>query len=110
MNAQTVALLHGIVRRESLSMLSYIGQAFPWTSSRGAEALAKLGEVCAAHREAVAALGRYLAKLRQPVASIGSYPASFTTLNFLSLEHVLPRLVASEVEHLTMLQQTLASV
>ena len=40
MNAQTVVLLQDIVRRESLSLLTYIGEAFPWTTSRGADTLA----------------------------------------------------------------------
>src|SRR5262249_42169516 len=72
MNAQTVALLQGIVRRESLSMLTYVGEAFPWTTARDAESLARLRQIVVANNEAVAALGRYLTRHRQPLTFLGS--------------------------------------
>jgi hypothetical protein len=96
MNAQTLAVLQGIVRRESLSLLSYVGDAFPWTTTRDAGSLARLRQIVAANKDAVADLGRFLTKLRQPLTFIGSYPSNFTTINFVSLDHVLPKLVESE--------------
>src|SRR5437870_2494 len=96
MNAQTIGLLQEIVRRESRSLLTYVGEAFPWTKSRGADALAWLKQIVASHNEAVVKLGRYLTKLRQPIGYLGSYPSNFTTLNFLSLDHILPKLIESE--------------
>jgi hypothetical protein len=110
MNAQTVALLQAIVRRESLSMLTYVGAAFPWTTSRGADALAHLKEIVSAHNEAVAALGRYLTKLRQPLVYLGSYPSYFTTINFLSLDHILPKVVESERKNVAALERDLAAL
>jgi hypothetical protein len=107
MNAQTVALLQGIVRRESLSMLTYVGEAFPWTAARDAESLARLRDIVAANNEAVAALGRYLTKHRQPLMYLGSYPGSFTTINFISLDHILPKLVASERGNVAALERDL---
>jgi hypothetical protein len=110
MNAATVALLQEIVRRESRSMLTYVGEAFPWTSSRGADALARLKEIVATHNNAVAALGQYLTKLRQPLGYLGSYPSNFTTINFLSLEYILPKLVASERANVAALDRDLHSI
>ncbi len=110
MNAQTVALLQEIVRRESLSMLNYVGDSFPWTTSRGLPALARLQEIVQAHRDAVGALGVFLTRKRQPVGYIGSYPAGFTTLNFVSLNYLLPRLAADEARGVAALEQNLAAV
>jgi hypothetical protein len=110
MNASTVALLQEIVRRESRSMLTYVGEAFPWTTSRGADALARLKEIVAAHNDAVAALGRYLTKLRQPLGYLGSYPSNFTTINFLSLDYILPKLVVSERANLAALERDLHAI
>jgi hypothetical protein len=110
MNASTVGLLQEIVRRESRSMLTYVGEAFPWTPSREADTLARLKDIIAAHNEAVAALGRYLTKLREPLGYLGSYPSHFTTINFLSLDHILPKLVVSERANVAALQGDVAKI
>jgi hypothetical protein len=107
MNAQTVALLQGIVRRESLSMLTYVGEAFPWTTLRDADSLAKLKQIVTANNEAVAMLGRFLTKHRQPLTFLGSYPGSFTTINFISLDHILPKLLESERANVAALDRDL---
>jgi hypothetical protein len=93
---QSVDRLQAIVRRESLSMLMYIGQAYPWTTVQQEGSLAELKRIVDAEREAIAALGQYLTRHRVPVPSANSYPSSFTTLNFLSLQHILPRLIAQQ--------------
>jgi len=110
MNAPTVALLQEIVRRESRSMLTYVGEAFPWAPSRQADTLSRLQAVVAANNAAVAALGRYLTKLRQPLAYFGSYPGNFTTINFLSLDHILPKLAASERANVAALERDLTNI
>ncbi len=110
MNSQSLALVQDVVRRESLSMLNYVGDAFPWTTSRGTLALARLREIVHAHREAVAVLGRFLVKKRAPVGYIGSYPMGFTTINFLSLEYLLPRLAEDERRGVQILERELPLV
>lgn len=107
---ETQALLQDIVRRESRSILSYVREAFPWVGARGAPALSKLRQLSEEECEAVAALGRFLARRRAPVAFLGSYPSSFTTLNFLSLEHLVPRLVAYEGSSIAELERGLARI
>jgi hypothetical protein len=110
LNPETVALVQAIVRRESLSMLSYIGDAFPWTTSRGVPALARLQELVVSHREAVGEIGRFLTRKRTPVGFIGSYPTSFTTINFLSLDYMLPRLVNDEKRGIAELELDLQQI
>jgi hypothetical protein len=110
MNASTVALLQEIVRRESRSMLTYVGEAFPWTPSSDADTLARLKDIIAANNAVVATLGRYLTKARQPLGYLGSYPHDFTTINFVSLDHILPKLVVSERANVAALERDLAKV
>jgi hypothetical protein len=110
MNPQNVALVQEIVRRESLSMLNYVGDAFPWTPSRGVPVLARIQELVHAHREAVGELGTFLTRKRMPVGYIGSYPTNFTTINFLSLDYLLPRLAADEARGVAALEQNLMAI
>jgi len=96
MDAQTRNILHAIVRRESLSVLMYVGDAFPWTTAGNSAALAQLRQVIREEKDRLAALGRYLARQREPLPYLGSFPSSFTTMNFISLEYLLPRMIAYE--------------
>jgi hypothetical protein len=100
-------LLQEIVRRESLSLLSYVGDAYPWAQAKSGSTLNRLKQMVAEEREAVAALGRFLTRRRAAVGYIGSYPSNFTTINFLGLRHVLTRLVEWEKESVSDLQHDL---
>jgi hypothetical protein len=109
-DSETLALLQDIVRRESRSVLTYVGEAFPWTSSRDSAAWSKLQQLLAEEGAAVASLGRFLARRRSPVSFLGSYPSSFTTLNFVALEHLVPRLVAYQRRAIADLARDLARI
>jgi hypothetical protein len=107
---RTRALLHEAVRRASLSLLNYVGDAFPWTTAEGDAALAKLRQIVAEDREATGALGRFLAKKRMPPPFIGSYPGGFTTMNFVGLDYLLPRLVAAQRQEVAALERDRGAV
>jgi hypothetical protein len=107
---QTVDRLHAIVRRETLSLLMYVGQAFPWTTVKQVGTLAELKRIIDEERAAIASLGLYLTRRRAPVPWLGSYPSDFTTINFLSLEYLLPRLVDFERSSLAQLEKDLPAI
>jgi hypothetical protein len=107
---QTVDRLHALVRRETLSILMYVGQAFPWTTVKQVGNLAELKRIVDEEREAIANLGQYLTRRRAPVPWIGSYPSSFTTINFLSLEFILPRLIEFERRSVDELEKDLLAI
>ena len=73
---RTQALLQRVFRRESLSMLRYVGEAFPWTSAGGDAALRRLREIEAEDREATADLGLFLFRRRIPPSYTGSFPSA----------------------------------
>jgi hypothetical protein len=106
----TQALLQEIVRRESRSVLMYVGDAFPWTTSRGEETLERLRRLVTAERGAIAALGQYLVRRHLPPPYTASYPSNFTTINFLALDYLLPRLVEHERRSLADLERDLPRI
>ncbi|HBI45118.1 MAG TPA: hypothetical protein DDY78_20005 [Planctomycetales bacterium] len=107
---RTRTLLQQTFRRESLSLLRYIGEAFPWTVAAGDGALKRVSEIVAEDRGATEALGRFLFRRRIPPSFSGAYPSGFTTLNFLSLEYLLPRLVDTQRKALAELESDAAAV
>jgi hypothetical protein len=109
-DAQTRDLLQDIVRRESRSVLTYVGDAYPWTTARDSRAADALRKLIAEEAGAVAGLGRFLFRRHMPVVSLGSYPSSFTTMNFVALEYLLPRLIDYERRSIADLERDLVGV
>ncbi len=107
---QTVERLQEIMRRESLSVLMYVGQAYPWTTARNNAALGELKRIIDEEREAIHALGVFLMRRRASLPWVGSFPTSFTTINFLSLEHILPRLIDYEQKSIPLLEKDLHAI
>jgi hypothetical protein len=105
LDANSQEILADVLRRESASLLSYTADAFPWTAAKSAPALDTLRQVVAGQRAAVDALGRYLVKHKVATPPLGAYPAYYTYLNFLSLQHLLPKVIASEQELIGQLEQ-----
>lgn len=96
MDSETQTVLQELLRRESRSVLTYVAEAFPWGNSRQVPALIQLQELIAREREAIARLGQLLVRRRIELPYLGSYPSSFTTINFLSLDYLIPRLIDAE--------------
>jgi hypothetical protein len=107
---RTRALLQATFRRESLSMLRYVGEAFPWTANGGDAALERVGEIVAEDRAATEALGRFLFRRRIPPSFSGAYPSGFTTMNFVALGYLLPRLVDTQRKAVADLESDAAAV
>jgi hypothetical protein len=74
----------------------YVGEAYPWTTATQTKALAAVQQLIAEEREAVARLGQFLVRQHVPLPFLPSYPAHFTTINFLALDYILPRLLEHE--------------
>jgi hypothetical protein len=109
-DSQAQAVLQAVVRRESLSLLSYAGDAFPWATAREEEALHALRQLVHDERQAVVDLGRYLARHRVAPPPLGSYPSHYTTMNFISLDYLLPRLRDEERALIVLLERDVASL
>jgi hypothetical protein len=109
-DALTRIVLENAVRREGRSLLQYVSESFPWTTTEEQQALAQLQELVRQQRDATAALAQYLAKQEHSVPYLGSFPMSFTNINFVSLDHTLPLLLEAERQGLAYLERDLAKV
>jgi hypothetical protein len=99
----TATVLQDVVRRESRSLLLYIGDSFPWTSNDHAPDLVTLKNLITREARAISDLGRYLVRQRITPPPYGSYPASFTSCNFIDIAYLLPRLMAAQEQSITAL-------
>jgi hypothetical protein len=97
-------LIQDVLRRESRSILQYVGDAYPWTDSAHAQELGKLQALIHEEQEMVAELARLLQRHHVPPLPSGMYPVGFTTLNFVSLDHILKLLSAYEEQSIADLQ------
>ena len=110
LDSSTQSLLRDHVRRESRSLLAYVRDAYPWAAAEESEALTTLRRLIREEEEAVAALGRFLARRRVALPPFESYPSSFTSINFVALDYLLPRLVEYQRHSLGDLERDLARV
>jgi rubrerythrin len=110
MDSRTQAVLQGVLRRESLSLLQYVSEAFPWAGPEDREALAKFRRVTDEDREGIGELRRYLAREKIMPSFIGSFPQSFTSLGFVSLQALLPKLVEAQRRHIAALERDLGEL
>src|SRR5262245_5705316 len=108
MDWETSRLLQEIVRREGRSVLMYVGDAFPWTTANDKVSLDQLPDLIQAEARAIYAIAELLQRSRVPITSHGSYPANFTTINFVALKSILPRLANFERESIPVLESDIA--
>jgi hypothetical protein len=94
MDAGSLALLHRLVSMGARSLLQYVCQAVPWSADASDHALARVQAIAAEERNATARLTRHLQKKHLRLAPIESYPSHFTTLNFCTLDYLLPKVIA----------------
>jgi hypothetical protein len=109
-DSHSQTLLQEILRRESRSVLMYVAEAYPWTSTVETKTLTDLQQLIAAEREAITQLGRFLVRQRVPLPFLHSFPSHFTTINFLALDFILPRLIENEKHSIADLERDLAAI
>ncbi len=106
----TQGLLQEIVCRQSRSLLQYVHDAFPWASTGEEAALVGLQRVIAEDQQATRGLVRFMQRAKVDIPFLGSYPSWFTTINFISLDHLLPMLIREQREEIASLAAALPRV
>src|SRR5262249_6025430 len=96
LDSRTPALLPDIVWRESRSLLQYVSQSFPWTTPEEQTALVEIRKIVTDEQKCVASLIRFMQRQHITVVPGASYPSAFTTVNFTSLDYLLPRLALEQ--------------
>jgi rubrerythrin len=110
MDDKTLSLLQHVLRAESRSLVQYVSESFPWITTGEQEALIQFQQLVEEERQATASIAQFLARHRRPLPYFGAYPMSFTTINFVSLEHLLPLLADHEQRALADRERALAGV
>jgi hypothetical protein len=106
MDSTTTAILQGLVRKEGRSLLQYVGESFPWTTAKNHHALPVLHEIIDEEQKATAAIVQYLVKNRVRPPYLGAYPMSFTTINYMALDFLLPLLKDFEKRRIAELEKS----
>jgi hypothetical protein len=102
--APDAARLGAAIRREGRSLLQYVSEAYPWTKAAGDATPDKVRDLAREERDALAVLTKFLARRRHSVPYLGAFPMSFTTMNFVSLDYLLPRLTESAARSVAALE------
>jgi hypothetical protein len=110
MDAATAALLQEMVRKEGRSLLQYVSESVPWTTPKNHYALPVLLDMVKEEQDGAAAIVKLLLENRVRPPYLGAYPMSFTTINYMSLDFLLPYLIDFEKRRIAELAQDLAMV
>jgi rubrerythrin len=110
MDAATLAALHAILARERRSLFQYASDVFPWITSEEGSELAAVQKMIAEERDGGDAIAKLLIRRHLTLPYVGSYPASFTSINFVSLAHLSRLLIEDERRSMAELQPKLAAL
>ncbi len=94
MDALSQHSLGRLIAIGSSSLLQYFGQAVPWTTRESTGTIDKILALAKEERDETAQLTRWLQKRHVRLAAGASFPSHFTTMNFVSVDYLLPKLIA----------------
>ena len=107
MDAHSLALLRRLIAMAGRSLLQYVSESSPWTTPASQEAFTQIIALAQEERDAVSKWMRYMQKHHQPRVVLGSYPVYFTTMNYITVDHLLPLLIAENTHNLSELDRIL---
>lgn len=109
-DGQSIAILQKQIRWTGRSLLHYVEESFPWARGKDAEIFHKVQELRRREQQAIAEISRYLVKQHSTPPHFGPYAMYFTTLNYLSLNRLLPLLVEHQTADVQNLENDLDKV
>jgi hypothetical protein len=94
MDAGSLTLFSRLISMGSSSLLQYVSESFPWSADPAHAAFDSVAAMAREERDEVVSFTRYLQKKHLRLPPMGAYPSHFTTNNFVSLDYLLPKLMA----------------
>jgi hypothetical protein len=107
---QSFSVIENVIRREGRSLIQYVIESYPWTADGEQSALELLQITADQERECLGRLMEYLFKHKGANPQPAPYPVSYTTMNYISLEHLLPILTESARQASARIERDLAQV
>lgn len=104
-----VRLLQDAYRRECRSLLQYVREAAPYTSVADRPVRDRILHLADDESKHLEAFAERLDTHRVPVPYLGSFPVAFTDLNFVTVRHLLPKLLAEQKADLAKLEADAAA-
>ena len=92
-------LLAQLVALGSSSLLQYVSQSGMWAAAPAAKsAMANVLSLAAEEREDTTRFTRFLQKKHIRLPPLGAFPSHFTTMNFVTVEYLLPKLISEHIK------------
>ena len=110
MDAGSLSLFCRLISMGAYSLLQYVSESFPWSASASAGALTKVREIAAEERVEVARFTRILQKRHISLPIQGAYPSHYTTMNFVALDYLLPKLIGEHEKEIAEIESKLPTV
>ena len=107
MDAGSLSLFCRLISMGAYSLLQYISESFPWSAAASAGALAKVREIAAEERVEVARFTRILQKRHISLPIKRAYPSHYTTMNFVALDYLVPKLIAEHEKEIAEIESKL---
>lgn len=101
------AKLNELLIRLNRSLLQYVGESWPWIDSESPETLAELDGMVKRQQNDVSRLVQVLMSRRWAI-EFSNYATEFTDKHFLSLDFLLPQIVADEKRNKAVCDDALA--
>ncbi len=109
MHPNDAAILNRMLARETASAIHYISGAWPWAEVADQPTLERLKQLVAAEQDLCKGIAELLIRRRQ-APQIGTFPEWHTELNYLSLDHLVPRLAEAEQKLIAAMERDLAGL
>ena len=103
-------LVHRLVQLDSTSLLQYVSEADLWSNGDARASVDRVAALAREERDEAVRLTRSLQRRHLMVPKVGSYPSHFTTINYVTVDYVLPKLTAELRRYLIELQSFLPLV
>jgi len=104
------ALIERQILRDSRSLLQYVCESFPYTPASAEKAHALVFELAREEQEALARLVRFMHRHHVSPPVLGAFPSHYTTINFVSLDHLLLPLLKEQRFAVAELERALAAL
>jgi len=106
-DAQVAHLIERQILRDGRSLLEYVEEAFPYTPATAEERRHRIDGLARDEQQAVGTLIRFLQKEHVTPPLLAAFPSRYTTINFVSLDHLLPAVVEQQQQGVTELEKAL---